>query len=101
MNKPINAMLPATEALTITCNALATGPEATEILRNISEQIRTAAKAGKRSIVYPFDAVKRNVPQELRTAVRRMVEAAGYNWEHKDSQDRGSPLDRPIDTISW
>lgn len=96
-----NTLLPATEARTITDNALTTGPETTEILRSISEQIRTAAKAGRRSIIYPFDALKKSVPQDVQKAVRRMVEAAGYNWEHKDSQDKGSPTDRPIDTISW
>ncbi len=96
-----NAMLPATEALTITNNALATGPETTAILRSISEQIRAEAKEGKRLLHYPFHKEQRPISPEIKAAVRRMVEAAGYRWEHKPAQDPGDPRDCPLDTICW
>lgn len=79
------------------------------LLEFVNGRIEQACKEGRRSIVHPLHGIRTPITPELRQAVRRALEAAGYEWKthcaarnwtdhYGDSRD---PRESDWDEVSW
>jgi hypothetical protein len=78
-----------------------------KLVNHVMERITVQAAAGKSELNYPFNATPgtRGVSYHPTEAEKEAVKAEfvkrGFKWTYRESQDPGSPVDCPIDTISW
>lgn len=96
-------LMTADEARKLTDNALrptsvAMGPWMDVVMR----RIKAAAKAGKRSVVHPFDGIRMPGPDwEVKKAIRNALQQMGYEWIDHPNPDPGHPASRPYIEIKW
>lgn len=77
-----------------------------EVMRNINDRIRAEAKKGKCSLFGPFDMPRGasyglSIPEEVRAACIKELEAAGYKYTYTAASDPGHPCDRPTERLDW
>ena len=77
------------------------------LVDSIASKIAKQAELGKNELNYPFNAISgtrgiNHHPTEAeKDAVKTEFIKRGFKWLYRESQDPGSPIDCPIDMISW
>ena len=103
----------AAEALNLSKKTLTDGERVNVIINQITEKIKEACLAGRRSITDPFRFYNYNDPKdnqrfaiidpsvEEEKATKEKLVAMGYTWQSHPDPDPGHPCSRPYETLSW
>lgn len=98
-------MLSASDASQRTKDALASDTELlAPYIQLIENRIRSATEDGKNHITHPFSGLKpptKYPTGNIKGAVRKAVESAGYKWIECPDPDPGYPGSGPYVEISW
>jgi hypothetical protein len=98
-------MLSASDASQRTKDALASDTELlAPYIQLIENKIRSATEDGKNSITHPFSGLKHPTKyptDNIKTAVRKAVESAGYKWINCSDPDPGYSGSGPYIEITW
>jgi hypothetical protein len=101
MNEKAKFQFTAEDARKATKQVLTDGERVRGFLHQVTQKIKEACQAGRRSITDPFDYGINGISMDEREAVKEQLVAMGYIWKSHPDPDPGHPCSGPYETLSW